>query len=388
MTIHKAKGLEFDTVIVPGLHRASRRDDSKLIVWTEHPNPETGARELLLAPIRETGAEDDVESDAIYRYVLTQEREKQQHEYVRLLYVAATRAERRLHLLGAVRVKADDVAGDGTEMFFPPRADTLLAALWPAVAAALWDDLHAAPAESHAPTLPVALAPVARPPLGPMRITRTQPLPAMPDAISVQTLNGSQRQPSDEIAIDFEWASEAARHIGSVVHACLQQIAEEGVAAWNDERIVAMMPTLERELARRGVAAAELTVSISKVIEALSNTLADGRGRWTLQPHEHARAEWRLTGMQHGNLVDIAIDRTFIDDQNVRWIVDFKTGSHEGGDPDTFLDNEQKRYAAQLETYATILNAMSSSSQSRSIRLGLYFPMLKGWREWEWKHEQ
>ena len=83
--------------------------------------------------------------------------------------------------------------------------------------------------------------------------------------------------------------------------------------------------------------------------------------------------------------MNIAIDRTFVDDQNVRWIIDFKTGSHEGTDLDGFLDNERKRYSAQLETYAKILNAMQGESQQVSVRLGLYFPMLKGWREWEWK---
>ena len=59
--------------------------------------------------------------------------------------------------------------------------------------------------------------------------------------------------------------------------------------------------------------------------------------------------------------------------------------SHEGGDVDAFLDNEQSRYRAQLEAYAAILNAMVGESQPREIRLGLYFPMLKGWREWGWR---
>jgi len=69
----------------------------------------------------------------------------------------------------------------------------------------------------------------------------------------------------------------------------------------------------------------------------------------------------------------------------VRWIIDFKTGSHEGGDVEAFLDNEQNRYRAQLDVYAAILNALDGVSQPREIRLGLYFPMLKGWREWGWQ---
>ena len=35
MTIHKAKGLEFGTVIVPGLERAPGRGDAPLMRWKE-----------------------------------------------------------------------------------------------------------------------------------------------------------------------------------------------------------------------------------------------------------------------------------------------------------------------------------------------------------------
>ena len=380
MTIHKAKGLEFDTVIVPGLHRPPRHDDKKLIVWTEQPNPDSGEAELLLAPIRETGAEDDVEADAIYRYVVQQEREKQRQEIVRLLYVAATRAERRLHLLGAVNVKDDDGSGESDETFATPRAESLLAALWPAVSSTIVNDVSATDLAAHVK----ALVDVPGSRIGPMRIISKQPLPAMPDAISgVEACDGAPLNTASA-NIDFEWASEAARHIGSVVHAFLQRIADDGVEKWNRERIASNASTIERELAWRGVATDELAVATSRVLDALANTVADSRGRWALQSHADARAEWRLTGMRDGALVNIAIDRTFVDDENVRWIIDFKTGSHEGGDVDAFLDNERKRYSAQLETYATILSAMQGTSSETKIKLGLYFPMLKGWREWVW----
>jgi ATP-dependent exoDNAse (exonuclease V) beta subunit len=75
----------------------------------------------------------------------------------------------------------------------------------------------------------------------------------------------------------------------------------------------------------------------------------------------------------------MVIDRTFVDNQNVRWIVDFKLSRHEGGDRAAFLDRERERYRAQLEMYAQAMRAI----ETRPIRLGLYFPLLGGWREWE-----
>src|SRR5688572_16436523 len=99
MTIHKAKGLEFGTVIVPGLDKGPGRTDMPLFLWRERFGG------LLLAPIRETGGEDD----RAYRYLKDLDVEAEDLEAARLLYVAATRAENRLHLLACTRL---DDAGE------------------------------------------------------------------------------------------------------------------------------------------------------------------------------------------------------------------------------------------------------------------------------------
>jgi hypothetical protein len=59
--------------------------------------------------------------------------------------------------------------------------------------------------------------------------------------------------------------------------------------------------------------------------------------------------------------------------------VDYKTGTHEGADLEAFLDRERERYRPQLERYAQLMRGLDA----RPIRLGLYFPLLGGWREWE-----
>ena len=48
-----------------------------------------------------------------------------------------------------------------------------------------------------------------------------------------------------------------------------------------------------------------------------------------------------------------------------------------------FLDEEQRRYTPQLETYATLLQRVTRGP----IMLGLYFPLLDEWREWSFAAE-
>ena len=134
-----------------------------------------------------------------------------------------------------------------------------------------------------------------------------------------------------------------------------------------------------RALAVAGVPAVSMERAAQRVVDAIRSTLEDERGRWILDPrHEDARCEYALSGVHEGRLVSAVIDRCFIDAEGVRWIIDYKTGAHEGSGLDDFLDREQARYREQLERYAE----MFRRREQRPVRMGLYFPLLRGWREW------
>ena len=118
MTIHKSKGLEFDTVIVPGLGYGTRHDDPQLLQWLERPNA-AGGSDLLLAAMSEKGRDED----PVYRCATRLQEERQRQEDGRLLYVAVTRARRRVHLIGhadldektgAARAPAQELAARST----------------------------------------------------------------------------------------------------------------------------------------------------------------------------------------------------------------------------------------------------------------------------------
>jgi ATP-dependent exoDNAse (exonuclease V) beta subunit len=94
---------------------------------------------LLLAPIEETGAERDL----IYAWIKQLAAEKAAHEDGRLLYVAATRAKQRLHLLGETRLLVED----GAQTARNPDSRSLLAKLWPVVSGEFQRAAATAPAE-------------------------------------------------------------------------------------------------------------------------------------------------------------------------------------------------------------------------------------------------
>jgi ATP-dependent exoDNAse (exonuclease V) beta subunit len=352
MTIHKAKGLEFGTVIVPGLDRQPRASDKPLFAWKVRADGR-----LMMAPVRAAGEA----TEPAYDYLCELDRAAGEHESERLLYVAATRAKDRLHLLGCARVETTEDA----RLVKAPAPRSLLAKAWQVAR----EKFEEAP----------ELAEDAR---------RAEPAgeKAMPDLRQLQpailgvvvappALGAMLARASKGASIEFSWVGETARHVGTITHRWLQRIAVEGLEAWDASRVNALGPMVARELERRGVPPREHGRASDRVLQALGNALGDERGRWVLGAHAEATSEHRLRVAGPDGVRLLVIDRIFRDGEGQRWIVDYKSGGHEGADREAFLDQELQRYRAQLEAYVAALGA------SEAIRAGLYFPLMKAWRE-------
>ncbi|MHB8550318.1 MAG: UvrD-helicase domain-containing protein [Acidiferrobacterales bacterium] len=366
MTIHKAKGLEFHTVIVPGLGRIPRAPDAALLAWAERPNAGTSEVDLLLAPIRGSGAD----PDPIFEYLKNFEKLKSAHEDGRLLYVAATRAIDCLHLLGQVMIEEQE----GNRRLRIPDRRSLLYRLWPVVRA----DFE----KAFEPLACAAVAGADVPDTVRHRLVRRLPrawhLPDPPPAVAWKSTATLQEE-SGEARVEFDWAQETIRHVGSVVHGILQQMGREGVATWDAQRVRALRPLIAARLAEAGVPPGQIDAAVQRSEAGVLGVLCDERGRWILDSaHSDSRCEYALSAVLGGELRNVVLDRTFVDAAGIRWIIDYKTSSHEGGAVEEFLDRERERYRPQLERYAKIM----SKIDGRTMRLGLYFPLIGGWREW------
>jgi len=361
MTIHKAKGLEFDVVIVPGMGCKRRADDSRLMMWLERPRLDAEP-DLLLAPIHATGAD----PDRTFDYLKHIDARKSEYESGRMLYVAATRARSELHLLGHVPFAEED----GAIKLRKPEASSLLARMWRAVEPEFQRVAEgmkpAAEAETERARTPLAI--------GRLRLDWVLPAPPPP----VSPAEQAAVEYASRSAVSFRWVGDTLRHVGTVVHAMLRRVAEDGLDRWDAARIGEQLPGFIAALAALGVPAAEIAAAAAKVTDSLLRTLADPRGRWLLgADHAAAACEYPITGVVNGELVNARLDRTFIDRAGARWIVDYKTSAHEGAGLEDFLQNECERYRPQLERYRKLFAGL----EDRPIQAGLYFPLLQRWCE-------
>mgnify|MGYP003340363792 CR=1 FL=1 len=352
-------GLEFDTVILPGLGKGTRGDESKLLYWLQTTG-EGGEAELFFGPVKMSG---EKQHSSTTGYIRELDKAKGEFESGRLLYVAATRARQALHLLGHVPIKAN---GD-----IEPRNGSLLKLLWPRVAQH-WGELAAAAEEEGESTAAESEAVEVQRGAVPLGWA----LPAPPSGIGLR----SPEPEAVEGEIAFEWAGEMARAVGTVVHRLLQHAVEAGRS---DLPAMSSAPgfsaRVEQLLRRHGVTDQDMGTAQRRVAQALARVAADERGRWVLSgEHAESACELPLTALIDGQLRHLIIDRTFVDEAGARWIIDYKTGTHSGGGLEHFLDEEENRYREQLQRYVTAFQVL----EDRPVRAALYFPLIEGgWRE-------
>jgi ATP-dependent exoDNAse (exonuclease V) beta subunit len=371
MTIHKAKGLEFDLVVVPALNRHARQSGGQLLL--AHQFARTERDGMVMAARPPVGPE----ANRLFDFLRAQARDAAALESQRLLYVACTRAKSELHLYAELGLREDPDAAPGETAdephdVLPPHPGSLLAVLWPAVS-----DQFAIDAQGVTADAPPALrgGPLRRVPVdwsadqgseGAAAAAASQGIAAMLPIADTR----------EETPV-FDWVGETARRVGSLVHAELQVM---NLGTHDEAALRARAPHFMRWLALNGVPPERLRDASDRVLAALTGVLDDPRGRWILkQGYRDDFREHAVSGHWRGEVVRAVFDRSFIDEPGVRWVIDYKTSRHAGGGLEEFLEREVERYRPQLERYAVLARRLGPEP----VRVGLYFPLMGAWREWE-----
>lgn len=386
MTIHAAKGLEFEVVLVPQLQKTGKIDDSPLFHWLMRRQPGATVDELLLAPIGYKHGD----KPRLYSWVGKMSLRRLRQEEKRLLYVACSRAIRELHLFAAVERKQD---GD----LALPKQGTLLAAGWPGLERRIAEATRPAPNLLVMPSssssslasngIVDTLAAVSR---QPAQVLRRLLFECFADA----ALEWKQ---APDLAISTARPAEGpgsrrARVQGIVLHALLEQAAAG--TSGNHPDWSRLTDALLRQ---HGFAPADAAIARSTILEGIRNALGHEEGRWLLNLSERSWNErswnersWSST--REGRMLRQRPDRVFFGGESPSapgtdflWIVDYKTAAlMDDTDRDHFLATSREQYRGQLEAYSELfrrLPELDSAAAHREHRLAIYHPMLP-WLDW------
>ena len=347
MTLHKAKGLEFDRVIIPQLAKLPRGDGRELLLWDEHSSPD-GERNFLLAADDHSAPGEPT----LYTYLHQQRKQKSLLEGTRLLYVGATRAVR--HLLLTASLQWDEKK----EVFREPSSRSLLHPIWTTFAAQMI--VHQPPAEPAvivSRNLPGSLARL-------QRKTRATVLQA-----------GDTGSFTGDRNIPVRAGNYTDRCIGTTVHLALEELSRR-------RSLPAAIDDTDRRrwrmaLQRNGLAGTPLQEALQAVADSVTQSLqAGGTGRWVLCPdHKEAHSEWSLTSVDgEGRLQKLVIDRSFVDrDTGERWLVDYKNSRPADGEGlAEFTARETDTYHEQLLRYRDALRCLGP----QPLRCALFFTAL------------
>lgn len=319
MTIHQAKGLEFDTVILPSLGAKTRRSEQPLLRSLSLVQAH-GDKWWLISPLKASHEE----TSAIYEYLTRLDAEKDKYEQLRVLYVALTRAKRRLYLLDYHATPAkESFRSTLSQLTFEPFVSTVTTLSNKIKEAGFYRV--------------------------PLKTYLKQILPLCPEGHEVMILSTDNR----------------ARVLGVIAHRWLQWVCERKI------NHVSAMPWLaiERNCLEAGFVNQEKDWAINALQTQFQRLFNSEIGQWIIASHTDEQNEYALLVSENNAVKTYIVDRTFYE-QGCRWIIDFKTG----------LDDEAAiaKHHMQVERYAWCFRQNSPDP----IYCGLYYLATGKWVKW------
>ncbi len=366
MTMHKSKGLEFDTVFLPSLDKRKRSDDSDILYWLEKLDQNLQSQ-FILSPISAPNKGID---NQITKYIKSLKSEKSGYEDSRIFYVACTRSKKRLYL--SANFEFDEL-GD----IKPAEKSALISKVWTNIKDTI--EVHNTDHQIKENPNKQSLRTVtsSSPKIKALPIDWHFEQEGFSDISSTITFDNSD--------YDFYqcWSDQNSvnKSFGIVIHSLLQHCSETGIetfAGMGSDRLNAL---IEFHLRKEGVSTHTMVSASSEIFDVFQKLLSDPHLHWILSSsHTSSQNEWSLWHRHHGVSKESIIDRSFIDG-STRWVIDYKsTRPSPNQSLQVFLEEQKSSYKDQLLRYRSAVAGFDKhhieNNTVKDIKLGLYFPRL------------
>ncbi|HIL63309.1 MAG TPA: hypothetical protein EYG42_07655 [Porticoccaceae bacterium] len=361
LTMHKAKGLEFDHVILPGLANKGATDRKSLLLWHERLN-RSGQARLFIAALSASGADEGL----LYKLLQHEQQHKNKLEDTRLLYIATTRAHKSVSLFASLPRNSKGA--------IVPRADSLLSRIWrelqhnPQDITELELDQQPAPAATaQRPVVAFGYADIT--PIKRYRQALSLAAQARKNlaqgVAQLEAVNAEASAEGPTVPAERR-KQELAALSGTLIHRQLESCVQSGSAMPED----AGLRNYWRLQLRSSIADdKELETTLDFIQGSVVRSLAS-ESAWIFDAGlRDSEAELGLSSYDHKRLRNYLLDRCFIDAEGTRWIIDYKSATAELNQSEQgFIDAQIQLHSAQLSQYKNLFLAM----ESRPTKTALY----------------
>ena len=366
LTMHKSKGLEFDHVLLPGLSQSTKHDEKDLLIWHERLNAEGNPR-LFLSAVTATG----LEESSLYKLIRHEKKVRQKLESARLLYIAITRAKKSATLFACLSRE------EGGQFSTPP-ADSLLALVWPQLRRQVCCTAQASSDSNKRPlAIPVPLQSSKQATM----ISRLNPILGFTDeehkhmtALTIDIENRLQEDDAapegrPEHAISTTRAERVASAIGTLIHKAFETYTRSNSKTDYLAHLEKVVAFWELSLRPFQLPSSEVERILNHMKAMVLNTLSDPKLNWIFDnQHREGACELGISRKHKGHTQQFVIDRTFVDQDNTRWIIDYKTSQQQPEQTESeFIQSQIEKYRSQLENYRDLVKA----AENRTTRLAL-----------------
>ena len=359
LTIHKAKGLEFDHVIIPGLANTSRNEDKSLLLWHERMN-NNGEPQLLISPINSAGGEEH----GLYNFIKDEKKRKKSLEETRLLYIAITRAKRSVNLIATVLIN------DRNQMTIP--SNSLLSRIWREV-------------QRESKGLKVFSCDGflenrnQKNMQNSDKVPKPTPLRRFKNIVCLTDSERRHLEAKSIFGVDTRVSTDAEQEsirytidakIGELIHESLEDYA----ISRSKSHFLNELPIKQKHWGHQLEYYTTDDRSIRRAIEfihgSIENCAKDDDLKWIFdESNNTCKSEFEISCSQNGKIKTYIVDRTLIDNRGVRWIIDFKTGIPKNESMEEFIFRQKKIHTPQLRKYDELFKKLENRETKIAILL-------------------
>ena len=351
MTLHKAKGLEFDFVFIPSAAKSGNAHNSQLMQWSEMKVESSSLS--VLATSQEMGLSKD--STQYIKFLNRLQSRKEREELVRLGYVGVTRAISQLYITATMAVDQE------TNQVKSPAKNSLLAVFFKDVKESV--ELHFCDSPEN---------------VKPKEFSSTVSKIVRYGEVAIEGRNQLSQFESADIYKPVTqnrivWSDEPSKHEGVVIHKLIEQIGLEGLNKWDELRLKmykGVIHSMLKEVVGNGQ---QLMRSVDRVCNDVNNAVNCKEFRHLAGNHRCDDLELRVALQHNGKLIYLVIDKGFIDKDGKGMVVDWKSAIDKREHNVSFVQFQKGIYKRKMALYK---KAYAEIYGLDNVEANLYFTSL------------